>query len=114
MSWRRLEDVLKTNKCLLGRLFDTSNYDKNDKRPLSIGKNKKVIGMFKDELGWKILKEFCATRAKTYAYLKDGDIEEKKAKGTKKCIIKQELRFGDYADSLFKNMITINYQKLPY
>ena len=26
--------------------FDTSNYDENDKRPLPIGKNKKVIGLF--------------------------------------------------------------------
>ena len=46
--------------------FDTSNYDKNDKRPLPIGKNKKVIGLFKDELGGRIMKEFCALRAKTY------------------------------------------------
>ena len=30
------------------RWFDTSNYDENDKRPLPIGKNKKVIGLFKD------------------------------------------------------------------
>ena len=37
------------------RWFDTSNYDKNDKRPLQIGVNKKVIGMFKDELGGKIM-----------------------------------------------------------
>ena len=36
------------------RWFDTSNYDENDKRPLRIGKNKKVIGMFKDELGGNI------------------------------------------------------------
>ena len=39
------------------RWFDTSNYNKNDKRPLPIDKNKKVIGMFKDELGGKIMKE---------------------------------------------------------
>ena len=32
------------------RLFDTSNYDKKDERPLPIGKNKKVIGLFKEEL----------------------------------------------------------------
>ena len=31
-------------------MFDTSNYDKNDKRPLPVGKNKKVPGLFKDEL----------------------------------------------------------------
>ena len=34
--------------------FDTSNYDNN--RLLPIGKNKKVIGLFIDELGGKIMK----------------------------------------------------------
>ena len=38
------------------RSFDTSNYDENDKRPLLIVKNKKVIGLFKDKLGGKIMK----------------------------------------------------------
>ena len=51
------------------RLFDTSNYDEKDKRPIPIGKNKKVIGLFKDELGGNIMTEFVALRAKTYAYL---------------------------------------------
>ena len=46
-------------------MFDTSYYDKNDKRPLPIGKNKKVIGLFKDELGRKIIIEVVAHRAKT-------------------------------------------------
>ena len=46
--------------------YDTSNYDENDKRPLPVGKNKKVIGLFKDELGGRIMKEFCTLRAKTY------------------------------------------------
>ena len=45
------------------RWFDTSNYDKNDKKPLQIGMNKKVIGLFKDELGGKIMNEFCVLRA---------------------------------------------------
>ena len=38
------------------RWFDASNYDQNDKRPLQIGMNKKVIGLFKDELGGNIMK----------------------------------------------------------
>ena len=44
------------------RWFDTCNYDKNDKRLLPIGKNKKVPGLFKDELGGKILAEVVALR----------------------------------------------------
>ena len=60
------------------RWFDTSNYDENDKRPLQISVNKKVIGLFKDEFGGKIMKEFYALRAKTYAYLMDDDIEKLK------------------------------------
>ena len=65
------------------RWFDTSNYDKNDKRPLPVSENKKVIGLFKDKLGGKSINEFCALRAKTYAYLMGDDSEVKKAKGTK-------------------------------
>ena len=42
--------------------FDTSNYEVN--RPLPTGKNKKVIGLVKDELGGKIMTEFAALRPK--------------------------------------------------
>ena len=63
--------------------FDTSNYDENDKRPLPIGKNKKVVCLFKDELGGRIMKELVGLRAKIYAYLLDDDTEYKKAKGKK-------------------------------
>ena len=76
--------------------FDTSNCDKNDKRPLPMGIKKKVYGFFKDESGGKIMKEFVALRVKTYAYLMDDDAEEKKAKETKKCVIKRELMFKNY------------------
>ena len=51
------------------RWFDKSNHDENDKRPLPMDMNKKVIGLFKDELGGKITKEFCLLRAKTYTYI---------------------------------------------
>ena len=92
------------------RWFDTSNYDKNDKRPLQTDMNKKVIGMFKDKLGGKIIKELCALRAKTYAYLMDDDSEKKKAKGTKKCIIKRRTMFENYKDPLFNNNIILRSQ----
>ena len=91
--------------------FDTSHYDKNDNRPLEIGKSKKVIGKFKDELGGKIMTEFCALRAKAYAYKLDDDVEKKKAKGTKKCVVEREIIFKNYMDSLFNNEIIIRSQQ---
>ena len=86
------------------RWFDTSNYDYNDKRPLPIGKNKKVIGLFKDELGGNIMKEFCALRPKAYAYLMN-DSEKKNAKGTKKCVIKHTLTSENYKDGLLNDKV---------
>ena len=61
--------------------FDTSNYDKNDKRPIIIGKNKKVPGLFKEELGGKIMIEVVALRPKAYACLDDDGNERKVQKG---------------------------------
>ena len=59
-------------------------------RPLPKGKNKKVIGLMKDELRGQILKEFVGLRAKTYSYLKDNNDEDKKAKSTKQLVIKKK------------------------
>ena len=59
------EDYYKDIANDVERWFDTSSYDKNDDRPPPISKNKKVIGLFKDELGGKIMKEFSGIRAKT-------------------------------------------------
>ena len=69
-----IEDFYEDTTNDVERWFDTSNYDENEtgKRPLPIGKNKKVIGLFKDELEGKIMGKFCALRAKTYAHLING------------------------------------------
>ena len=80
----KTEDFYKDIANDVERWFNTSNYDKNDERPLPIGKNKKVVGLFKDELDGKIMTEFVALREKTYSYLKEDGSEHKKAKGTKK------------------------------
>ena len=87
------EDFYKDIAEDIKKWFDTSGYNEKDKRPLPIGINKKVIGMFKDELNGKIMIEFCALRAKTYAFLLDDNTEKKRAKSTKKCVIKREIMF---------------------
>ena len=52
--------------------------------------------------------ELCALRAKAYAFKLDDDNEVKKAKGTKKCIVKREITFKNYADALFNDEVLIN------
>ena len=91
--------------------FDTSNYDEDDKILLPIVKNIKVISLFKGELGGKIMKEFVGLRAKTYTYLMNDDIEHKKAKETKKCMITRELMFKNYEDCLFNDKIILKSQQ---
>ena len=57
----------------------------------------------KDELGGGIITEFVVLRPKTYSYMIDEFIEMKKAKGTKKRVIKKMLKFEDYKKYLFDN-----------
>ena len=57
------------------------------------------------------MKEFVGLKAKTYAYLMDDDTENKKAKGTKKCIIKRELIFRNYEDCLFNDKIILKSKR---
>ena len=81
--------------------FEMSGYGKEDARPLPIGKNKKVIGFMKDELGGAIMTEFVALRPKLYSYRKLDGAKDKKCKGIKKCVVKKTLTFEDYKACLF-------------
>ena len=63
----------------------------------------KVPGLFKDELGGKIITEFVALRAKAYAYLDDDSNKHKKSKGRKRCVIKQKRMFQNFKNCLFNN-----------
>ena len=58
--------------------------------------------MMKDELGGEIISEFCCLKAKTYTSNLDNDAEFKKAKGTKKCVVKRHITFDNCLDTLFK------------
>ena len=89
--------------------FDTSNYEVN--RPLPTGKNKKIIGLMKDELGGKIITEFVILRPKMYSFLTDDGKEDKKAKGTKKCVIKKMIKFNHYKKCLLSDEIILKSQQ---
>ena len=57
------------------------------------------------------MKEFVGLRTKTFAYLMDDNSEHKKAKGTKKCVIKWRLMFENYTGCLFNDKIILKPQQ---
>jgi hypothetical protein len=90
-------------------MFDTSGLYKS--HPHASNCNKKVLGKFKDECNGVPISEFVALRAKMYAMKVDaaahariGDkevkLELKKSKGTKKSVVKKEIKFNDYMNVL--------------
>ena len=83
----KADDIYKDTSDDIETRFDTSNYELD--RPLPKGKNKKVIGLLNDKLGGEIITKFVGLRARTYSYLINNGNEDKKAKGTKKCVIKK-------------------------
>ena len=101
----KTEDFYKDIANDVKKRFDASNYEVS--RPLPTGKNEKVIGLMKDEIGGKIMTEFVALRPKTYSYLTDDCKEDKKAKEIKKCVVKQRLKFNNYKDCLLNNEIIL-------
>ena len=60
----KTEDFYKDIANDVEKRFDMSSYEVN--RPLPTGKNKKVIGLMKDELGGNIITDFVTLRPKTY------------------------------------------------
>ena len=101
----KTEDFYKDIANDVEKRFDTSNYEVD--RSLSIGKNKKVIGLMQVELGGKIITEFVTLGPKTYSYLTDDCKEDKKAKGTKKCVIKRMIKSNDYKNCLLKDEVIL-------
>ena len=105
----KTEDFYKDISNDVEKRFDTSSYEVN--RPLPTGKNKKVVGLMKYELGGKIMTDFVALRPKTYSYLADDCKEDKKAKVTNKCVIKRGLEFNDCKDCLLNNDTILKSQQ---
>ena len=98
----------------VGKRFDTSNYEVD--RPLSTGKNEKVIELMKDELG-RIITEFVTLRPKTYSNLTDDCKEDKKAKGINgEVALKSQQRFKSkghdvYTENINKIALSSNDDK---
>ena len=80
--------------------FDTSDYPENHPSGIPTGINKKVLGMFKDEAGGKIIKEFVGLRAKLYSFVMDEGEETKKCKGIKKQVVESSITHEDYKTCL--------------
>ena len=71
----KTDDIYKDIAEDFEKRFETSNFEID--RPLSIGKNKKVIGSMKNKLGGQIMQKIFGLRAKIYGYLKDNNYEDK-------------------------------------
>ena len=96
----KMDDFYKDISEDVSDRFDTSAHRSD--RPLSVGLNKKVIRLMKDEMDGDIIEEFIALRPKLYSFRRSGDKEEKKCKGIKKNVVKKTITFEDYKRCLFK------------
>ena len=65
----------------------------------------------KHESGGKIITESKTLKPKTYSYLTDDCKEDKKAKGTKKFVIKRNIKFNDYKICLLKDEVILKSQQ---
>ena len=95
------EDFYKDISGDVHGFFDTSNFPKGHSSGIEVGCNKKVVGMFKDEAGGKIISEFVGLRPKLYAYKMHEGKEEKRCKGVKKAVVTRSINFEDYKTCLF-------------
>ena len=90
------EDFYKDISVDVKDRFDTSEYPSNHPSGIPFGFNKKVLGMFKDEVAGKVIDEFVGLRAKLYSYKMLEGPESKKCKGVKKPVIKKTITHEDY------------------
>ena len=92
--------------------FDTSDYPSDHPSGIITGANKKVIGMFKDEVAGKQITHFVGLRPKLYSFKIEEDKEVRKCKGIKKNVIKKKLDFDDYVKCLFSGEKKLRSMKI--
>ena len=81
--------------------FDTSDYPQYHPSGIPTGLNKKVIGMFKDEVAGKQITHFIGLRPKLYSFKIEEGKNIKKCKGIKKSVVSKGITFEHYFDCLF-------------
>ena len=81
--------------------FDTSDYPQSHPSGIPTGLNKKVIGMFKDEVAGKQISHFIGLRPKLYSFKIEEGKNIKKCKGIKKSVVSKGITFEHYFDCLF-------------
>ena len=92
--------------------FDTSDYPENHPSGIPTGINKKVLGMFKDEVAGKIITEFVGLRAKLYSFKMEDGKENKRCKGVKKQVVKESITHEDYKTCLLTGKETLRKQNI--
>ena len=92
--------------------FDTSDYSPSHPSRILTGINKKVIGMFKDEVAGRQITHFVGLCPKLYSFKVEGEKANKKCKGIKKNIVKKDISFEDYVQCLFSGEKQIRTMKI--
>lgn len=105
------EDFYKDLKIHFKQFFDTSNYPENNEYNIE-RVNKKIPGLFKDEMGGELIVEFVGLRSKLYC-IKTESSEIKKAKGVKKCVLK-DINFKDYNEVLTDKDLVIRRKNILF
>ena len=97
----KTKDFYKDISADIEAKFDTSAYPPNHPSGIPVGINKKVIGMFKDEVEGKQITHFIGLRPKLYSFKVEDGKDKKKCKGVKKSVVEKEIKFEHYKECLF-------------
>ena len=92
--------------------FDTSDYPEVHPSGILTGVNKKVIGMFKDEVAGKQITHFVGLRPKLYSFKIEDDKVVKKCKGIKSNVVKKSIDFDNYVQCLFNDTKEMRNMKI--
>ena len=96
------EDFFKEISDDVEAMYDTSDYPREGPPSgIPVGKNKKVIGLMKDEAAGKIIEEFVGLRSKLYSYKIFSGKKSKKCKGVSKAVVRKNISHEDYRECLF-------------